>query len=132
MNKAVRHHGVHKLIVKQENLIVGKTNINDIRGILGPPSTIGDFDNAVWIYIERKNEISSIVKLGKEKTLINNVLILELDKYGILRKKQIKKIDDMNKIKFTSKETDNTYQNKSFVYDFLSSMRQKINKANQK
>ena len=130
MNKAIRHHGVHKLNEKQESLIVNKTNINDIKKILGPPSTIGDFDSAVWIYIERKNEISSVIKLGKEKVLINNVLILELDKYGVLIKKQIKTLDNMNTIKFSSNKTENNYQKQSFIYDFLSGMRQKINRSN--
>ena len=34
---------------------------------------------------------------------------------------------DMKKIKFTDDKTENSYAKKSFVYDFLSSMRQKIN-----
>ena len=130
INKAVRHHGVHKLNEKQESLIINKTNINDIKRILGPPSTIGDFDSTVWIYIERKNEISSIIKLGKEKVLINNVLILELDKYGVLIKKQNKTLDDMNTIKFASGKTENNYQKQSFVYDFLSKKKKKINRSN--
>jgi hypothetical protein len=33
----------------------------------------------------------------------------------------------MNKIKFSKQETENVYTKDSFVYDFLSSMRQKIN-----
>ena len=33
----------------------------------------------------------------------------------------------MNEIKFTSKTTDSQYNKKSFIYDFLSSLRQKIN-----
>lgn len=132
INKAIKHHGVHKLNEKQEKLIVNKTNINDIKKILGPPSTVGDFDNTLLIYIERKNEVSSIIKLGKEKILINNVLILEIDEYGILKNKKVKNVKDMNKIKFSSNKTDNTYQKQSFVYDFLSSMRQKINKPKPK
>ena len=34
---------------------------------------------------------------------------------------------DMKKIKFSDDKTESSYAKKSFVYDFLSSMRQKIN-----
>ena len=52
--KVSKHHGVPFLEKKQSSLIVNKTNKNDIRAILGYPSTTSKFDNDVWIYIERK------------------------------------------------------------------------------
>ena len=55
--------------------------------ILGPPSTLSSFDNDVWIYIERKTTKSSLIKLGKKKTMVNNVLILEISSNGLLVKK---------------------------------------------
>ena len=94
--------------------------------MLGPPSTTSTFDNDVWIYIERKNSRSSIIKLGKKKLIVNNVLILEIDNKGLLVKKDFYNKKDMNKITFTDKDTQITYSKRSFVYDFLSSMRQKI------
>ncbi len=39
MKKVVKHHGVPFLEKKQQSLIVNKTNKNDIRKILGNPST---------------------------------------------------------------------------------------------
>ena len=39
LNKVIKHHGVHFLEKKNEKLIIGKTNKNDIIEILGPPST---------------------------------------------------------------------------------------------
>ena len=33
----------------------------------------------------------------------------------------------MEKVKFTDKITESKYKNNTFIYDFLSSMRQKIN-----
>ena len=49
---------------KQETLIISKTNqtTNDIKKILGSPSTRSKFDNDVWIYIERKQTQSQIKK----------------------------------------------------------------------
>ena len=127
LNKLVKHHGVHFLDKKQEKLILSTTNKNDIIKILGPPSTKSTFDNDVWIYIERKTSKGSLITLGKKKMLTNNVLVLEIDKKGLLVKKDFFNIDDMNEIKFSEHGTKVTYSKKSFVYDFLSSMRQKIN-----
>ena len=112
---------------KQAKLIIQKTNKNDIQQILGPPSTKSTFDNDLWIYIEREITNERLIKLGKEKLLTNNVLILEISTQGQLINKQFYDMNDMNEIKLSSLKTENKYGKKSFVYDFLSSMRQKIN-----
>ena len=49
----VKHHGVPFLEKKQTELIVFESNTNDIKKILGNPSTKSKFDNDIWIYIER-------------------------------------------------------------------------------
>ena len=112
---------------KQAKLIIQKTNKNDIQQILGPPSTKSTFDSDIWIYIEREITNERLIKLGKEKLLTNNVLILEISTQGQLMNKQFYDMNDMNEIKLSSLKTENKYGKKSFVYDFLSSMRQKIN-----
>ena len=112
---------------KQVKLIIQKANKNDIQQILGPPSTKSTFDNDLWIYIEREITNERLIKLGKEKLLTNNVLILEISSQGQLINKQFYDMNDMNEIKLSSLKTENKYGKKSFVYDFLSSMRQKIN-----
>ena len=126
-NKVINHHGVHFFEYKENTLELNITNKNDILRILGPPSTVSSFDNDVWIYIERKNTKSSLIKLGKKKTMVNNVLILEISSNGLLVKKDFLDINDMKKIKFSKKTTEIAYSKNSFVYDFLSSMRQKVN-----
>ena len=83
----VKHHGVPFLEKKQKTLIVNETNKNDIKEILGNPSTKSKFDNDVWIYIERKQTQSNLRKLGKMIIFKNDVLVLEIDSYGILKKK---------------------------------------------
>jgi hypothetical protein len=57
----------------------------------------------------------------------NDVLVLEIDNYGLLKKKEFYNKDDMNDLKLTKNTTEGGFKKKSFVYDFLSSMRQKIN-----
>ena len=126
-NKVVDSHGVHYLDKKQKNLTVNKSNKNDIILLLGPPSTKSKFDNDLWIYIERKKTRTTLLKFGKKKIYLNNVLLLEIDSKGLLAKKEFLDINDMNKVEFIDDETDINYSKKSFVYDFLSSMRQKVN-----
>ena len=126
VNKVVKHHGVHFLEKKHSKIVINQTNRNDILKLLGEPSTKSSFDTDVWIYIERKISRDSIYKLGKEKLLVNNVLVIEIDENGLLASKKFYNKDKMNKLVFTEKSTESSYTKRSFVYDFLSSMRQKI------
>ena len=123
----VKHHGVPFLEKKQETLIVNQTNKNDIKKILGIPSTTSKFDNDVWIYIERKQTQSELKNLGRMKIYKNDVLVLELNNYGILKKKEFYNKDDMKNIKVVEATTEAGFRKNSFIYDFMSSMRQKIN-----
>ena len=127
LNKVIKHNGVHFLEKKQTKLTVQTSNKNDIIQLLGPPSTKSTFDNDLWIYIERKSNQSSIIKLGKEKLITNNVLLLEINSRGLLKTKEFTDITKMQEVKFSTLTTDSQYKKKTFLYDFLSSMRQKIN-----
>ena len=99
LNKVVKKHGVRNLEKKQSELTINQSNSNDIRSILGPPSTKSTFDNDLWIFIEREIEKEKILKLSKEKLIKNNILILEINNQGLLVKKTFLNIDDMNEIK---------------------------------
>ena len=126
LNKVVKHHGVHNLEKKQTKLKINQTNKNDIINLIGPPSTKSTFDNDVYIYIERKTSGSKLVKLGKKKLIKNDVLVLEIDSKGILLAKNFYNKDEMNNIRFDDDVTSINYSKKSFIYNFLSSVRQKI------
>ena len=125
--KVVKHHGVPFLEKKQKLLVVNTTNKNDILKILGNPSTTSKFDNDVWIYIERKQTQSKLKNLGRMKIYKNDVLVLEVDDYGILKKKEFFNKDDMRNIKVVEATTELGFKRNSFIYNFMSSMRQKIN-----
>ena len=112
---------------KQEKLLIFETNKNDIQEILGPPSSRSVFDNDLWIYIEREITNDKLLKLGGEKLIVNNVLFLEIDNKGLLIKKNFYDINEMNEAKLSELSTEAKYSKRSFIYDFLSSMRQKIN-----
>ena len=125
--KVVKHHGVPFLEKKQTLLIINKTNVNDIREILGSPSTTSKFDNDVWIYIERKQTQSNLKNLGRMKVYKNNVLVIEIDNRGILKKKSFYNKNDMQNLKIVEATTKTGFQKNSFIYDFMSSLRQKVN-----
>ena len=126
LNKVVNHHGVHNLEKKQKNLKINYTNKNDIYEMIGPPSTKSSFDNDIFIYIERKTSGTKLTKMGKKKLLLNDVLVLEIDNTGILLSKKFYNKDDMKKIKFEESITGVNYSKKSFIFNVLSSLRQKI------
>mgnify|MGYP002037837478 CR=1 FL=1 len=125
--KVVKHHGVPFLEKKQKSLLINESNTNDIRKILGSPSTTSKFDNDIWIYIERKQTQSKIKNLGRMKIFKNDVLVLEIDNKGILQKKEFYDMNDMEEIKIVKDTTHAAFARNSFIYDFMSSMRQKIN-----
>ena len=125
--KVVKHHGVPFLDEKQKKLIINESNKNDIKRILGHPSTTSKFNNDVWIYIERKQTQSNLKNLGRMKIYKNDVLVVEIDKYGILKKKDFYNQEDMNDLKIVKETTKSGFKKKAYIYDFLSSMRQKIN-----
>ena len=108
-------------------LVVNTTNKNDIIKILGNPSTTSKFDNDVWIYIERKQTQSQLKNMGRMKIYKNDVLVLEVDDYGILKKKEFFNKNDMQNIKIVEATTEEGFKRNSFIYSFMSSMRQKIN-----
>tara|TARA_E500000178_G_C16674563_1_gene596606 strand:+ start:40 stop:504 length:465 start_codon:yes stop_codon:yes gene_type:complete len=125
--KVVKHHGIHYLEKKQEDLRVFVNNKNDIKTMLGPPSTSSIFDKEVWIYIERKTTVSDLKTLGKRKILINNALVLEFDNRGLLVQKKFYDKENMNKIKIAKDETQVLNKKRSFVESVLTSLRHKIN-----
>jgi outer membrane protein assembly factor BamE (lipoprotein component of BamABCDE complex) len=127
LNKVLSQHGVNFLEKKQEKLTVNVTNSNDIIKLLGPASTKSTFDNDVWIYIERVKSSSKVLRLGKKDLIENNVLILEINNKGILSQKIFIDKEKMNNLEFSSDMIEMSGTKRSFIYDFLSTLRKKMN-----
>ena len=126
LNKVVNHHGIHNLEAKSQELLINQTNINQIKSLLGPPSSTSYFDEDILIYLERKTSNSKLLKLGKKKLIANNVLLLEVDNRGMLINKEFLNQDDLNKLTFTNKTTDTIGDQESFVSRALSGVITKI------
>ena len=125
-NEIVKTHGISYLEKREKIIFVNKSNKNDIINIFGQPSTKGMTDENLWIYIERTITRGKLLNLGRNELVKNNVLVLEFDKYGILKKKEMSTMEDMKKLTFAKNITENEIRKENFVYSFLSSVRQKM------
>ncbi len=94
------YHGSKFLDEKYNKIFINKTNKNDLLLLIGPPSSISDFNKNKWFYFERLKSNQSLLKLGKQKIKKNNILIVELNKDGILKDKKLLNLDDMNDLKY--------------------------------
>ena len=125
-NEVIKTHGISYLEKREKLIIVNMSNKNDTIQIFGQPSTKGMTNDNLWIYIERTLTRGKWTKLGKNYLKKNNALVLEFDKYGILRKKEFYNKDKMKRLTFTKKITENEIRKENFIYSFLSSIRQKM------
>ena len=93
---------------------------------MGRPHIKEDEINQSWIYLERILSKGKYHKLGRHILKENNVLVLNFDKYGVLKNKQFLKKEDLKKLEFSQKITENELTQKSFVQKFLQSIKQKM------
>ena len=127
INKVSDNHGVKLSENKLNRILLQDTNQNDALEILGPPSTVSEFDQNTWIYINRTKTTKNILSLGDRKIIKNDILVLKFNNRGVLEEKEFFSLDDMNNIKFDKQTTDKDFGNTSFMYSVLSSLREKIN-----
>ena len=126
-NKVSNFHGSKQLETKFNIIKVNKTNKNDLIKLIGPPSSVSDFDNNKWFYIERLKTNQSLIKLGNQKIEKNNVLIVQLDNFGVVREKKLLDLENMKDVKYLNTTTEKDFKNESILYNIFSSLREKIN-----
>ena len=122
----VRTHGISYLENREKLIFINKSNKNDTINIFGQPASRGMADENLWIYVERTITRGKLLKLGRSLLKKNNVLVLEFDRYGILKKKEFHNIHDMKEITFAKNITENEIRKENFIYSFLSSVRTKM------
>ena len=121
-----KNHGILFLENRANKIKINENNKNDVIKLIGQPHTKSIPDEESWIYIERVLTKGAYHKLGRNVLKTNNVLILTFDKYGVLVDKNLLNKDDINKMKFTKKITENNLSKKSFVQSFLASVKAKM------
>ncbi len=124
----LKTHGIIYLENRSQKVIVNKSNKNDIIRIFGQPQATSQNEEDTWIYFERILTKGKYHKLGRHVVKENNVLVLEFNKFGIIKNKKLYTKEDINKIAFLEKKTENKLSQKSFVESFLQSVRQKMYK----
>ena len=124
----LKTHGIIYLENRSQKVIVNKSNKNDIIRIFGQPQATSQNEEDTWIYFERILTKGKYHKLGRHEVKENNVLVLEFNKFGIIKNKRLYTKEDINKIAFLEKKTENKLSQKSFVESFLQSIRQKMYK----
>jgi len=127
-NQVLKSHGVSFLDKRQESLVVNEMNKNDVRLLLGSPSTVGVFDDTVWIYIERTKTRGKLLNFGKNITLKNNVLVLKFNNRGLLYEKKFYDKKSIKEIDFSKEQEKGVSKESSFIKSFLSSVREKMYK----
>ena len=126
-NKVTKNHGFISLDNKMKYILINKSNKNDLIKNIGHPSSVSEFDNNKWFYIERKQTNQSLFKLGIKKLSKNNVLIVEFNDKGLVDNKKLVDISDMNKLKYVKKITTKDFETDNTLYNILSSLREKVN-----
>ena len=127
-NKVSNYHGTKLLEAKYNEIEVNVSNKNDLLKIIGPPSTVSDFDKNKWFYFERLKTNQSLIKLGNQELKKNNILVVELNKKGILKNKYLLDLDNMNDLKYLKKITTKEFKNdRNIITGLLISFRERIN-----
>ena len=126
LQEPAQNHGILFLDNRSEKLTINKSNKNDAIKILGQPHAKTFEEEDLWIYIERTLTKGKYHKLGRHELKTNNTLILNFDKYGILKSKDFYDKNNINKIKFSKKTTENNLSKRSFVESFLQSVKKKM------
>jgi len=119
-------HGIIFLENRAEKLIIKNSNKNDVIQIIGQPHSKSLNNDDEWIYIERVFVKGEYHKLGQHILKTNNILFLEFDKFGILINKKLFNKEDINKIAFSNKETENEITKSSFIQGLFSSLKAKM------
>ena len=123
-----QNHGILFLENRSAKLQIDISNQNDVIKEIGHPHSKSINDENEWIFIERTFTKGEFHKLGKNILKESNILVLNFDKYGILKEKVFLTKEDIKKLSFSNKETSNELSQKSFVQKFLTSLRDKMYK----
>ena len=108
---------------------INKNNKNDVIKILGRPHIIDKDKTEKWFYLERILTRDRLYKINKKKLLENNVVEFSFNKYGVINSKKFYNEDNMNEIKFSKDVTENNITERSFIANFLQSVKQKMYKG---
>jgi len=126
LQEPTKKHGILFLKNRSDKLTLNVSNKNDAINIIGQPHSKSINNQNEWFYIERVLTKGRYHKLGKNVLKTNNILVLSFDKYGILKNKNFLNKDYKNKLSFSKNKTENELSKRSFVENFLNSVKAKM------
>ena len=126
LKTSTNNHGILNIEKRSNKLKSDYSNFNDVIQVMGQPHTKSIENKNTWIYFERVLSKGKYYKLGQNIIQKNNVLVLEFDKYGILKDKTLLTKADIKNINFSGKKTTNEITEKTFVQNVLQSIKQKM------
>lgn len=121
-----KNHGILFIENRAKSLVIQKSNKNDVLKVLGNPHSKSINNEDRWIYFERVLSKGEFHKLGQNILKKNNILVLDFDKFGVLKNKKLLNINDKEKLEFSKKSTKNNLTKKSFVENLLQSVKSKM------
>ena len=121
-----KNHGILFIENRAKSLVIQKSNKNDVLKVLGNPHSKSINNEDRWIYFERVLSKGEFHKLGQNILKKNNILVLDFDKFGVLKNKKLLNITDKQKLEFSKKSTKNNLTKKSFVENLLQSVKSKM------
>ncbi len=126
LQEPTKTHGIVFLKNRSDTLVINKSNFNDVLKSIGEPHSKSINDENEWYYFERVLTKGEYHKLGRNLLKKNNVLVLNFDKYGVLKSKNFLDKNDKNKLAFSKNKTSNNIRQKSTVEKFLNSIKTKM------
>jgi len=126
LQESAKNHGILFLENRSNKLVLNKSNKNDVIDIIGEPHSKSLNSDDMWIYVERTLTKGKYHKLGRHNLKTNNVLVLNFDRYGILKEKKLFDKNDISKMSFSKNTTENELAKRSFVENFLQSIKEKM------
>ncbi len=126
LQESAKNHGILFLENRSNKLVINKSNKNDVIDIIGEPHSKSLNSDDMWIYVERTLTKGKYHKLGRHNLKTNNVLVLNFDRYGILKEKKLFDKNDISKMSFSKNTTENELAKRSFVENFLQSIKEKM------
>ena len=101
LQEPLKTHGIIFLENRSQKLVLNQSNKNDVIRIMGRPHIKEDEINQSWIYLERILSKGKYHKLGRHMLKENNILVLNFDKYGVLKNKKFLKKEDIKRLEFS-------------------------------
>ena len=126
LQESAKNHGILFLENRSNKLVINKSNKNDVIDIIGEPHSKSFTSEDKWIYVERTLTKGKYHKLGRHSLKTNNILVLDFDRYGILKEKKLFNKNDISKMSFSKNTTENELAKRSFVENFLQSIKEKM------